>query len=298
MKPQRFFVYPVRFVCILPFAVACSLLAQDVPLQQPPTPPLAADENDPGVIRAHQELEQTTRLVQSGALPLMRLRRANDNLQEALDLSILKKGLYRDDLLPDQVQQIIFVAQRMVVRRERILAETRELAGAGVLSRAEAEATELDLAQAKSALDLANQRALMVEQIAINVRLQKAMADAEGEALAHPDQAGKTYFKFDGTGGFSTADRRAVELAFAKKFSRPLPVSADGETALHRSFGFDHRGRVDVALTPDQPEGIWLLRYLESKGIPYFAFRTAVPHQATGAHIHMGPGSTRLAAGS
>jgi hypothetical protein len=50
-----------------------------------------------------------------------------------------------------------------------------------------------------------------------------------------------------------------------------------------------------VAVTPDQPEGAWLMRYLESKHIPYFAFRAAVPHQATGAHIHVGPGSTKLA---
>ena len=137
----------------------------------------------------------------------------------------------------------------------------------------------------------------MVEQIAVNVRRQKSMADAESEALAHPDWAGKTYLKYEGTGMFTSTERRALELAFVQKFSRPLPVSADGETALHRSFGFDHRGRVDVALAPDQPEGLWLMHYLESKGIPYFAFRTAVPRQATGAHIHLGPGSTKLTAG-
>ncbi|HYA17233.1 MAG TPA: hypothetical protein VEF06_07195, partial [Bryobacteraceae bacterium] len=90
--------------------------------------------------------------------------------------------------------------------------------------------------------------------------------------------------------------RKAVEFAFAGKFSRPLPISADGETAVHRSFGFDHRGRIDVALSPDQPEGIWLMKFLEQKHIPYFAFRAAVPHKATGAHIHLGPESTRLAA--
>ena len=86
-----------------------------------------------------------------------------------------------------------------------------------------------------------------------------------------------------------------LETAYVNRFAKPLPISADGETAVHRSLGFDHRGRVDVAVTPDQPEGVWLMRYLESRHIPYFAFRAAVPHQATGAHIHVGPGSTRLA---
>ncbi|MGH9663230.1 MAG: hypothetical protein ACRD9L_02260, partial [Bryobacteraceae bacterium] len=57
---------------------------------------------------------------------------------------------------------------------------------------------------------------------------------------------------------------------------------------------FDHRGRIDVGLNPDQPEGVWLRHYLESHEIPYFAFRAAVAGKATAPHIHIGPGSTRL----
>ena len=88
-----------------------------------------------------------------------------------------------------------------------------------------------------------------------------------------------------------------VELDFLTQFGKPLPVSAMGETAVHRSLGFDHRGRVDVALHPDQPEGRWLLWYLAGRHIPYFAFRQAVPGKATGAHIHIGPMSTRFKLG-
>jgi hypothetical protein len=73
-----------------------------------------------------------------------------------------------------------------------------------------------------------------------------------------------------------------------------MPVSADGETATHRALGFDHRGRVDVAVNPDQPEGVWLMGYLQKNRIPYFAFRMAVQGKATGAHIHIGPQSARL----
>ena len=84
--------------------------------------------------------------------------------------------------------------------------------------------------------------------------------------------------------------------AYERRFPKPLPVSAMGETAVHRALGFDHRGRVDVALSPDQPEGVWLRQYLEARRIPYFAFWQAVPGKATGAHIHIGPESTRLSA--
>ena len=41
----------------------------------------------------------------------------------------------------------------------------------------------------------------------------------------------------------------------------------------------------------------WLRQYLAEHRIPYFAFRQAVPGKATGAHIHLGPVSTRLKLG-
>ena len=88
-----------------------------------------------------------------------------------------------------------------------------------------------------------------------------------------------------------------VEMAFAGQFGKPLPVSAMGDTAVHRSMGFDHRGRVDVAVNPDQPEGVWLREYLVENKITFFAFRQAVPGKATGAHIHLGPMSARYKLG-
>ena len=39
------------------------------------------------------------------------------------------------------------------------------------------------------------------------------------------------------------------------------------------------------------------LLYLLDRHIPYFAFRQAVPGKATGAHIHIGPMSTRFKLG-
>jgi len=98
-----------------------------------------------------------------------------------------------------------------------------------------------------------------------------------------------------GLGTFDeTRDLQAIEKAFEAEFDRPLPISADGETDVHRALGFDHRGRVDVAIDPRAPEGVWLRRYLRSRKIPYYAFTSAVAGKATAAHIHIGPGSTRL----
>jgi hypothetical protein len=63
---------------------------------------------------------------------------------------------------------------------------------------------------------------------------------------------------------------------------------------VHRSLGFDHRDRVDVALNPDQTEGRWLMSLLDRLSVPYIAFRHAVAGRATGAHIHIGLPSPRL----
>jgi hypothetical protein len=100
---------------------------------------------------------------------------------------------------------------------------------------------------------------------------------------------------FEGLGTFDeNRDLQAIEKAFEIEFNRPLPISADGQTEVHRALGFDHRGRIDVAIDPRDREGIWLRRYLRSRRIPYYAFTSAVAGKATAAHIHIGPGSNRL----
>jgi len=247
------------------------------------------------VIRAREVLDRVTRLVQSGALPQIRLKKAQEDVQDALDMSLLKQSMYSNDLLPEQADQMIFVAQRMVFRRERALADMQQLVSAGIISRSEAEASGMNLTSAQQELEWAESRAKLIQQMAASVKLQKEIASLESQAESHPEWNGKVFTKFEGSGVFTPTDLKILESAYQTHFSKPLPISANGETALHRSLGFDHRGRVDVAVTPDQPEGTWLMHYLQTKRIPYFAFRAAVPHQATGAHIHVGPGSTKLA---
>jgi hypothetical protein len=125
---------------------------------------------------------------------------------------------------------------------------------------------------------------------------QKALAEAETDAESHPELNGNLYSRYDGNGVFTRADFEKISTAYLAAFGHNIPVSADGQTAVHRAMGFNHTGRIDIALSPEQREGAWLLRYLERNHIPYFAFRAAVAHRATGAHIHLGPGSTRLVA--
>jgi hypothetical protein len=256
---------------------------------------LRPDESDPLVVRSRERCEQVRKLVSAGALPLVRFKKAQDEVQDALDMSLLRQSLYVKDLLPEEADQMVLVAQRMVIRRQRSLLEMQELVSAGILARSEAETSTADFDRARQELDWAKSRATLVEEIAENARVQKGIASLEIQAESHPDWAGKVYTHYEGSGVFTPADLQRLELDYAGKFATKLPISAEGETAVHRSLGFDHRGRVDVAVMPDQPEGAWLMHYLEAKKIPYFAFRMAVPGKATGAHIHVGPQSTKLA---
>ncbi len=309
-----------RFLSLTAF-LAAVCLAQTAPVPAPSAPPVAPafagtdiassapasttapspgevqpDLADPGVVRAKQNLDRIQALVRQGALPLNNLTKAQDDLQNALDMSILRFSAYNSDLTPEQADQMVAVAERMLLRRQKQVIQAQKLMASGAISRAEAEASGADVMSAKLDYDLAMERARLVQEIAESVRLQKALADAENDAESHPEMNGQLYTRYDGSGTFTRADFDKISAAFLAAFHRPIPVSADGQTAVHRAMGFNHTGRIDIALSPDQPEGAWLLRYLERNRIPYFAFRAAIAHKATGAHIHLGPSSTRLVA--
>jgi hypothetical protein len=107
--------------------------------------------------------------------------------------------------------------------------------------------------------------------------------------------ANAVMIRYTGQTNWSVANLSAVQSFFLTKFGRTLPTSAVGQTATHNRLGFDHRHAVDVALHPDSAEGRALINYLQNAGITFLAFRAAVPGSATGAHIHIGRPSHRIA---
>ena len=99
--------------------------------------------------------------------------------------------------------------------------------------------------------------------------------------------------RFNGGALWSLAGAAKIEQYFARAFGHALPISALGQTATHDRLHLDHHNAMDVALQPDSTEGQALLNYLRQAGIPFIAFRSAVPGAATGAHIHIGKPSPR-----
>jgi len=100
--------------------------------------------------------------------------------------------------------------------------------------------------------------------------------------------------RFNGGFRWSLNEAPRVEKFFSQTFGRSLPLTALGQSHTHNRLGFDHRDSMDVGLHPDSTEGKSLIDYLRRSGIPFLAFRQAVPGTATGPHIHIGRPSPRL----
>jgi hypothetical protein len=246
------------------------------------------------VLLARAGIEKLRSLVEAGAVPRAQLDRAEAQVADAEDAALLRKTLYGQDLTVAETDQMLAAATRRLERRRHALEEARKLVDAGVASRLSIGAFLEELDSARKEHDLAESRARLTAQLAEMARAEEELETRLSQGVADP---GGVSERFDGNGVFTAASLARVETAFQLKFGKPLPISARGETAVHRALGFDHRGRVDVALSPDQPEGVWLREFLTENRIPFFAFRQAVPGKATGAHFHLGPGSTRLKLG-
>jgi hypothetical protein len=245
-------------------------------------------EQSQGVVNAQHEMERVQLLIRSGALPPMKIAEAQEKLDDANDEAVLEQTLYGhvevEEFTEEQGSEMMAAAQRRVDREQKKVSRINDLIAKDLASPGDRADLERELSNREDALEQATKRAALLREIA-----GMAHAEVDGTALH-----GLAEEKTSGDHLIEPKELKTLTLAFEKQFSEPFPVSAKGMTAVHRALGFDHTGRVDVALNPDSPEGIWLREYLDAKAIPYYAFRTAMRGKATAPHIHIGPGSTRL----
>ena len=226
-----------------------------------------------------------------GTLPKSALDQAEERLADANDQVTLSDTLYSPTLLqnltPEQAEVMVNAAQRRVKREQSVLDDRQKLLEMGIISQMEMGTVRTELNARQLVLDLARNRVQLMDELRQMAAQEQQMQVA---TLANSEirYAGSAIFKLD--------ELPAIEKDFKIHFHHDLPVSAVGQTMVHQSLGLDHRNKVDVALNPEQPEGLWLRHYLEKLHLPYLAFRNAVAGAATGAHIHIGTGSMRLSA--
>ena len=164
----------------------------------------------------------------------------------------------------------------------------RQLYSEGLIARNELEKSEQELAAAKARLEETRK----AQELAT-----KAEELAKVKPLVKPTlmPLSKTATVMRSTvGSWSMTSLGAVQHFFSSTFGKPLPTSTIGQSATHKRMGWDHRNAVDVGVHPDSSEGQALIAYLQNAGIPFLAFRGAVPGVSTGPHIHIGSPSHRL----
>ncbi|HEX9443700.1 MAG TPA: hypothetical protein VGA73_06250, partial [Candidatus Binatia bacterium] len=181
-----------------------------------------------------------------------------------------------------------------VYRRERELSSRTEMLQKGYISKSELEQSRLALSKAQTKVADTEQRMRDAEMIIGEAEARQQLASLPPlPAGGYSESGGLT--RYNGTTPWTLADAGKIEQFFSLRFGHPLPVSARGETEVHRQMHFDHRNAMDVALYPDSQEGRALMDYLRKAGIPFLAFRGKVAGSSTGAHIHIGKPSLRLA---
>jgi hypothetical protein len=175
------------------------------------------------------------------------------------------------------------------------LEQLRQLVAEGLIARNELLQEEQALVLMQGSVNGTRQQIADSDQLIAGLLKQEEIKKTQAPALSnHRSLTTPTILRYGGTASWTLANLSQVQMFFSSRFGRLLPISAVGQSTTHNRLGWDHRNAVDVALHPDSPEGRALIGYLQSAGIPYLAFRGAVPGVATGPHIHIGTPSHRL----
>ncbi|HEX8557516.1 MAG TPA: TolC family protein [Pyrinomonadaceae bacterium] len=239
------------------------------PAKQQPPPPAETPQAE--LARLRDQLVQATRDYQASLEPLLALReaevkRADERVTKTTELFraglVSKRDLENDELAAEQARARVALVRGQMKNADVQIAETL----------VEAEAEE------------AAAKALAREQ---------ARARALGRAAA-ATVATTAYIRFGGTRSWTLSEAGAVGQFFARSFGRQLPVSSFGQSPVHDRWGYAHHNAMDVGLSPDSVEGRALMEYLRSNGVPFTAFRHAIPGTATGPHIHVGRPSHKI----
>jgi hypothetical protein len=201
------------------------------------------------------------------------------------------------------LEQLVTHYEAEVKRADERLVKTRELHSAGLVSK---RALDDDI----QALETARAKVARVEgQLkSADVQIAETLVEAEAEeaaakALAKAKTTARApgglltttaYIRYGGARAWSINEAGAVMQFFTRSFGRQLPVSSFGQSPVHDRWGYAHHNAMDVGVSPDSAEGRALMEYLRSSGVPFTAFRWAIPGTATGPHIHIGRPSHKI----
>ena len=183
-----------------------------------------------------------------------------------------------------------------VKRAEEKLEQSKKLLAEGLISRVQVEENERALTLAKEKIAETNRQVANAEAQIAGVLVETAANEEIAKNLSLARQRlvrTSSFTRYTGAGSWNIAEAWKVQRFFSDTFKKQLPIAVFGQGAIHDRWRLDHRNAMDIQLHPDGVEGRTLLDFLQKNGIPFLAFRSAIPGTATGPHIHIGRPSHR-----
>lgn len=197
--------------------------------------------------------------------------------------------IYRQSL-----DRVLPLYEKDLARTTETLDKMTDYFTRGFVARKQVEETAAQVAAARAKVTETKREMAHADGLIAEIEGQRQLAKLRPLRSGEYDASGG-FVRYDGGRTWALAELGRVEQFFAKRFGHALPVSALGQTSVHDRMGLDHRNAVDVAVHPDSPEGQALIAYFRQTGMSFIGYRGAVPGAATGAHIHIGKPSDRLA---
>ena len=194
------------------------------------------------------------------------------------------------------LEKLVAIYEDNVKKAEQKVEVSKKLLAEGLIPRTQVEDNEHALAVEKQKVaDVRRQMSTADAQIAgVLVETEADEQIAKNLKLAKQGLIRTSSFtRYTGSSGWNLGDAWKIQRFFSDTFNKQLPVAVFGQGAIHDRWRLDHHNAMDIQLHPDGVEGQALLNFLQKNGIPYSAFRSAIPGTATGPHIHIGRPSHR-----
>jgi hypothetical protein len=194
------------------------------------------------------------------------------------------------------LEKLVAIYEGNVKRAEEKLDLSKKLLAEGLIAKSQVEENERALAAEKEKVTQTRRQMTNADEQIAGVLVE---ADAEQQLAKNLRLSRQTlvrtaaFTRFNGGSGWNLSDAGKIQKFFSDTFNKPLPIAVFGQGAIHDRWRLDHHNAMDVQLHPDGVEGQALLNFLQKNGIPYSAFRYAIPGTATGPHIHIGRPSHR-----
>jgi hypothetical protein len=193
-------------------------------------------------------------------------------------------------------QDVIKFQEQEVTNATARVEQLRQLVTDGLIARNELAAAEQEVRAAEAKLEVTRKQITDSDNLIAQIKDAEVAEKAQAKAWAAQSRrlVQPVSMRYNGMAGWALSNISSVQTFFSSTFGRQLPISTFGQSATHNAMRWDHRNSVDVGVHPDSAEGRALIAFLQNKGIPFLAFRGAIPGVSTGPHIHIGYPSGRL----